>query len=252
MTKSKSLSTTEQANQLSSVQKKVIITNTEYPLFKNIPHDQQEASLRKMIVVVCGILGIKNLPDENVMPFLLRFIREHFGSLSCEAMIQAFELNALCEFGEKKHEHFQCISIEFLAAVLGDYIMLKRNTYKEFKQLAAPKDIDIDETPESVYETLIDFVKRKNQIPIVWNWGKVYSHMEKAGLITEDNKWKTDFYEKIKAKVQGEVYNEKLKLTNIIERNNAEKPLQLEQLVNRCRKEYVIMKLKELLQPLTD
>lgn len=231
---------------MDSADKEIIRLNSDYPLLKKLPEEKQEDSIRKMIVAACAFLGIKNLPDKLTAPFIIRFIKTNFSSLSAEAMVQAFELNALGSFEtekKKRHEHYQNFSIEFVSDVLGDYLMMKRKAVNDFKQLTAPTDADPQESDESVYNWLLSYLEKNKAMPTICNWNKVYCHMETSGMIPESNDWKREYFESIKKIVENEVALEKLTLVSSIDRMNAEKPLSKESLVLRCRKEYVIMKM---------
>lgn len=230
---------------LNEIEKKIIRLNSEFPLFKNIPAENQEDSIKRMMVLVCGILGIKNLPDPLTLPFIIRFIRDSFGSLSIEAMVQAFELNALGEFQvEKKtrHEHFQNFSIEFIADVLGDYLLLKRKVLGQVKGLIQePKDQEQSE--KECYDYLVSFVKKNGEVPKVYNWDKAFRYMKEAGLVTESNEWMMEFKQKISDTMIRECKVKKLTAKSSIERASIDNLFNDGSVVLRCRKEYVIYKL---------
>lgn len=235
----------ELAKQMDKIQKKIITTNSNFPLLRNIPSQDHEMEIRKMIAVVCGLLGIKNFPEENLFPFIFQFICENYSSLSPQAMIHAFELNALDEL-PVKHEHFQCFSIEFIGGVLGDYIHLKRKTFGVLKLLAKPTDPVFFHSDSQCYQGIVEFVKKHRKMPMSWNWNSVYKHMESAGIVDEGNAWLRDFKEKVKAKVKAEMHKEKLTAASAIERLNIDHSFTLDSLNLRCRKEYVIYKLMPL------
>lgn len=198
-----------------------------------------------MIAIVCGLLGIKNLPDSLVLPLIMRFIRENFGSISCEAMLHGFELNALGMF-EKKHDHFQCFSIEFIANVLNDYTELKRKALGEFKRITSPGESKIVSTDQENYQWLLDFKKKNNCFPISFNWTSVFNHLKESGIADESNEWMLQFKEKVKVKVKAEMHLQKLAAASAIDRINIDHSFTNDSLNSRCRKEYLIYKLNKI------
>lgn len=223
---------------LTEIERKTVRISCENQLIRNTEPDQQEGEIKRMILTVCSLLGIKNLPDPLTTPFLMRFIREHYSSLSVEAMIHAFELNAAGLLCEKRHEHFQNFGIEFIADVLGDYTLFKRKTNTTVKRLLVPKEIDLEISDKDCYEFLISFVKKNGELPRVYNWDKAFNYVWSSGLydatINENGKFKDRILAKMKSERLSEIANGF---------SGTSRKIGMNELNARCRKEYLILKL---------
>lgn len=174
-----------------------------------------------------------------MLPGLMRFIRDHYGSLSVAAMIYAFELNCIGLLTQR-WDHFQSFDIGYISNVLGDYLNLKRKVIADSKKLLTSKESDPVVSEKECYDFLIDFIKRNNQLPVAYDWNKAFEFMWNTGIVDESQEWMRDFRQKIENKMKSE------RLSEIIESGKlafASKEITLESLRLRCRKEYLIYKL---------
>lgn len=228
---------------LTEVEKKLVRIYSQHELIRNTPPDRQELEIKRMIVTVCGLLGIKNLPDQLTTTFVLRFIREHYGGLSVEAMIHAFELNAAGILCEKRHEHFQNFGIEFIADVLGDYVETKRNVNKKVKGLLSPKSTETIVSDEDAYIFLVDFYRKNKSLPMIFSWDKVYFHMMENNMVTESIAWMKSFRFEVEQKMKLEKVSDMLSAGAILSGSISDDSIQF-----RCRKEYVKFKLPKIVE----
>lgn len=154
--------------------------------FKVLATDAAEANLRGLILSVCGIVGIKTLP-EAIFNQIMRYVFVYNGNLTIDEMYTAFELNLAGRY-KTRHEHYQNFDLSYWSSVMNDYMQVRNLAAKSKTQ--ALNSIGISEvehertTPEQSYNSIIGYVRKNNAVPKYWDFDLVYTYMERCNLIS--------------------------------------------------------------------
>lgn len=190
-----------------------------------------EIEIRKAITMVVIMYNVKELPDEITMGWIYDYIKNHAPIVSVDEFIEAFKLNAINKLPDKT-VCYGAVTLEFISNVLSSYAELRsQNTIKEWRK-PLPETNQIPQNT-SWLMALKQFIE-KNGIPLIYNWGAVYSELKEKNLVNdtmleaEINRIKTQDRKSISELIES-LYGNKAQADKLI-LSNAEKNIVLKYL----------------------
>jgi hypothetical protein len=135
--------------------------------------------VRKALVTGIVLSGVKDEPDETMLKLIVNSLRKYFTSYTASEIVLAFQLNSAGQLS-KRVEAFNNFDLAFVTKVADLYGNLRRSARKELS-LNVKK---IEEPKEATAEDLIEYLKaHKNDLPLIFEWNKVFMHLEAKGEI---------------------------------------------------------------------
>ncbi len=155
-----------------------------------------------MILGIAFDLAITNVPNAAQIKEIVKWLYEHHSDLSQEQVGHAFDLYTAGKL-EVKAEPFNRLSKIFIGKVLAAYrryvkvqFEMQRTKNEHDNFLALPEHIM---TPEEMkqhirserkksFEMLVEICSEKGELPIGWQWDRVFLHLYSSKLIPMDKK----------------------------------------------------------------
>lgn len=178
---------------------------------------------------ICIESGISNLPDKTAMDYLFSFFMKFYSDFTSDNFLYAFELNTIHAYN-KKYDHFQLFSRDYIADVLNAFRRLQQLAEKSLKAIIKQPETQVSQ--ELIKEAQIqwlkdiisDFYSDENteiKFPV-----KKYEILDQFRIIKFSNEDKKSFMDRAKAMITDEKgYNmddrdEARKLKRIIDEIN--------------------------------
>lgn len=209
--------------------------------------EEAQTCFRKLIVNILSLCNISKIPDQINEGYLYKFITEGYGNYTFNEIEKAVYFNQARKLN-KFHEHFQVLDVNFLSAIMTDWLILKTNTKQRIAALLPPATIKL-ETNESLYQGLLNYININNAFPVMWAWSKVYQHMDYCCMISESNEEKRQIMSQVRAREKVAFELKQLQVADFIERSRLAEEFEEELKVN-CRKELIIRRLEYLITPI--
>jgi hypothetical protein len=182
--------------------------------------------LRGTLLVVCGMVGIKDVDDATLV-MICKNLKRYYGNFAINELLLAFELNANGKL-EDRYEPYGNFDNNYVSKVLDAYRFLRIEARKEL-EAKQPKLPEAEPpTDEELYKGLLAM----NEIPEYYNWTSVFKHMEKIGKINMSLEEKKNHYQ--------EVYKSLGETLTLTDRANMQESEYQEMVKRECRKQAVI------------
>jgi hypothetical protein len=128
------------------------------------------------ILAVCKGIGIRadNAPDVQTLSELADFVLRYWSDVTPAEFKES--IDRLIVDGV---EHYGTLNKSFIAKAM--------NGWKERKVVRSEPMLMIEQqinrTPEQAYARLIDYWVKHGELPIIWDWQKVYDYMNESNMI---------------------------------------------------------------------
>lgn len=165
-------------------------------------NEKQIAELKIILLMSAkNHLGIANLPNENDLKQIVNFLKEKFFEFNLIEIEKAFQMYASGEIVTES-KPYGVLSTAFISEVLQEY----RQFRKMWKDIAERKQqkllpepvVDQEKVGKELFEFLLNYYLKNNQLPIAYDWESVYFHMEKEKEINLTAEEKMDYYNVMK------------------------------------------------------
>jgi len=195
--------------------------------------------LKQLILVVCGLVGIKEMPDGITIKNCWDAL-DHFKSFTKDNFLEAFKFNEAGVY-ETRAQHYNSFLPAYMSEVLNNYRSMRNKAQSDYKkQLKALEPEPESMTPEESYNGLIKYFEENKTPPRFWDWNKVFVFMEEASIIQMTIAEKNLLF----AKVKNDVELLKSTATDSDQLKEINKQLLANNLVTECRRIAVINTLK--------
>lgn len=199
--------------------------------FVNMDEASYDKYFRQSIGYACVFCGIKEAPDSLVLTGLKK-VFNHYHYITPDEFQLAFELNLHGEY-EKKIEHYQQFSADFMASIFQAYRSRKVAALKAFKQYEPIKELPgHNTTDEDHYNKLVEYVAEKG-MPHFWNWVAVFRFMKESGKVTESLEERNELKAKVKNRLEGECLKRPVEAKGLLSEENVRYECQREYVINR-------------------
>lgn len=206
-----------------------------------------QAKFRSLILRCVVACSIKTQPDEYTVALLWNYVSKSLSTCTFKEIETAVVYNAAGKL-EQRVEHFQVFDLTFLSGVMDEWFILKSKTRNRVAALLPkPKEAE-PETPETLYQGLLNYINKNNSFPEFWAWNDVYQHMDENDLIPQTNAEKTELFKEIEAKFRVKMELDLMEIRDFIERD-ALKSGHTERVKAECRKLTIQQNLSYLLNP---
>jgi hypothetical protein len=193
-------------------------------------HNRDEISATLLYVFTLIGLPESKIPTGFAKEVLFDFINNYHSRLEPQAIKEAFSLAVAGALDVKTDLYNQVFNAELFGRVIAAYKKHKQEKAAEVKPFVAIEEKHNENlTPEQSYKLFINQLETLKSIPFIWDWDKLFKHLEVIGEIKDTNEDKEMFVECFKAKLKSEC--EKKKYNKLIEDKNYFKKL--------CRKERI-------------
>lgn len=223
------------AQSLHSTEKELVEAFTKHELISvAIERNEEIASIdfRKIVFRCASICSIKNKPDELTISVLWDYTKKNLMNYTFKEIEKAVIFNQSGQLPETI-EHFHVFDLAFFTKVMELWLILKTQTRSRIAALLPkPKESD-PETPEQLYQGLLNYINKNQDFPFSWAWLPVWNHMESKGLIKDSEEEKKAIWRAVKSEMEMKYELEIMSVPDFIERTKLK-----EQLPERAAEEY--------------
>jgi hypothetical protein len=159
---------------------------------------------------VFTLIGLpeSKIPTGFAKEVLFDFINNYHSKLKYEEMKEAFSMAVAGQLDVKTDLYNQVFNAELFGRVISAYKKHKHEKAAEIKPFVALEEKKNDSiSPEESYKLFINQLETLKSIPHIWDWDKLFKHLEAIGEIKDTNEEKEMFVECFKLKLQSEIQN---------------------------------------------
>jgi hypothetical protein len=164
------------------------------PALRLLNDQELSASIKWMTSMIVTITGVKLLKGDAqaMMRLMKRMLPEHYGKLTTEEIVYAFELNAMSKLNNGEHiSHFNSFTMDYIGKVLNAYVEYRKifaSTiqdvyYTEKQKLLLPVTEDHTHDDEDFFNQCVaEYIMTKNVILS----GVLFDTLVRMGKIERD------------------------------------------------------------------
>jgi len=206
-----------------------------------------EKMFKDLVAYGVGTCGVNTAPDAITMGNLNEYVFSQLKNYTFEEVKRAIYFNASGEFPEKI-KPYNLFDVIFLSDVMTQWLILKTQTRNRITALLPkPKEAE-PETPQTLYQGLLNYINKNQEFPFSWAWEPVFNHMDKEGLIKDTDEEKRTIWKAVKTEFESKLETELLDVKDFIERGKMRDELP-ERVANEYRKRRIVKNLQYLITP---
>jgi len=206
-----------------------------------------EKMFKDLVAYGVGTCGVNTAPDAITMGNLNEYVFSQLKNYTFEEVKRAIYFNASGEFPEKI-KPYNLFDVIFLSDVMTQWLILKTQTRNRITALLPkPKEAE-PETPQTLYQGLLNYINKNQEFPFSWAWEAVFNHMDKEGLIKDTEEEKRTIWKAVKTEFESKLELELMDVKDFIERGKMRDELP-ERVANEYRKRRIIKNLQYLITP---
>jgi len=176
-----------------------------------------EKMFKDLVAYGVGTCGVNTAPDAITMGNLNEYVFSQLKNYTFEEVKRAIYFNASGEFPEKI-KPYNLFDVIFLSDVMTQWLILKTQTRNRITALLPkPKEAE-PETPQTLYQGLLNYINKNQEFPFSWAWEPVFNHMDKEGLIKDTDEEKRTIWKAVKTEFESKLETELLDVKDFIER----------------------------------
>lgn len=183
-----------------------------------------------------AISGIKTPVDQVTEGLIWEYFKTFSIGYTFEDIQLAFMMHASGEL-EKRIDHYNLLDVNFLSQVMDLYLKEKITASRRFHQLRLPEPPK-ESTPEELFNSLRDYIKKHGEFPQFWAWDKVYYFMDESLMIEETIEDKKHFFARVEAEMRQKFETEALQQDFLTRSKNQENLP--DEVKRECRKRMVL------------
>jgi len=206
-----------------------------------------EKMFKDLVAYGVGTCGVNTAPDAITMGNLNEYVFSQLKNYTFEEVKRAIYFNASGEFPEKI-KPYNLFDVIFLSDVMTQWLILKTQTRNRITALLPKPKESEPETPQSLYQGLLNYINKNQEFPFSWAWEAVFNHMDKEGLIKDTEEEKRTIWKAVKSELEMKLEMDLLTVADFIERSKLKDELP-ERVANEYRKRRIVKNLQYLITP---
>jgi hypothetical protein len=216
-------------SQISKSEAKILQANTAAPTIGALTRRNAEQAKEQflyelgLILVICGI---KEPPDPILKGVLWTYACTYLQGYTFEDLKLAFLMNASGELGQRVEvKHYGLFDVAFISQVMAKYLESKiaaKNRAITLLPLPVPEPVPTD---EELYNGLLEYCRKYDELPEYWNWAGVFAYMDECLLITETMEQRRALYNQQYEKLRLQLELDIAAMTNAQERHQRQENL---------------------------
>jgi hypothetical protein len=207
--------------------------------------------LLKETIAYCAVTsGVTKVADMVTAANLREYFFSELKNFTFEEVKRAVYFNSIGEYPERIIT-YDLFDVSFLSKVMTEWLILKTKTRQRVATLLPKPKESEPETPQSLYQGLLNYINKNQEFPFSWAWEPVFNYMDKEGLIKDTDEEKRTIWKAVKTEFESKLELELMDVKDFIERSKLKEELP-ERCANEYRKRRIVKNLSYLLEKATN